>query len=91
MQRTRKKIILKGVVQGVGMRFYIQNLARNMDVRGYVKNRADGSVECVGEADEKTMASFVSKVRNAPRGRITDSDVEEVSLSETFHDFQVRF
>ncbi len=91
MNTRRKRIVLRGIVQGVGMRFYIQNLARKMGVKGYVKNLANGDVECVGEADEETLKEFVSKVRTAPRGRIYESEVYEADASEAFADFQVRF
>lgn len=49
-----KKVIYEGRVQGVGFRYTVKDLARGFDVRGFVKNLPDGSVELqvMGEATE---------------------------------------
>ena len=49
-----KRVIFEGRVQGVGFRYTVKDLARGFDVRGWVKNLHDGSVELqvTGESDE---------------------------------------
>lgn len=57
-----KRIIFEGRVQGVGFRYTVKDLARGFDVRGWVKNLPDGSVELhvMGEADE--LADFLHEI-----------------------------
>jgi acylphosphatase len=57
-----KRIIFEGRVQGVGFRYTVKDLARGFDVRGWVKNLPDGSVELqvMGEADE--LADFIREI-----------------------------
>jgi len=51
-----------GDVQRVGYRFVVQDLARRMGVKGYVKNLPDGSVEIVAEASKEVIDKFVGAV-----------------------------
>ncbi len=60
------QIKIFGRVQGVSFRYYTQNKARELGVRGYVKNMPDGSVyiEATGNADK--MDHFVNLCRQGP-------------------------
>jgi len=53
-----RKFIVSGLVQGVGFRFFTQRAAARHQVRGYVKNLADGRVEALAEGGEKAVESF---------------------------------
>jgi len=53
-----RKFIVSGLVQGVGFRFFTQRAAARHQVRGYVKNLADGRVETLAEGDEKSVENF---------------------------------
>jgi acylphosphatase len=57
-----KRVIFEGRVQGVGFRYTVKDLARGFDVRGWVKNLPDGSVELqvTGEAGE--VADFIREI-----------------------------
>ncbi len=57
-----KRVIFEGRVQGVGFRYTVKDLARCFEVRGRVKNLADGSVELqvMGEAEE--VDGFVREI-----------------------------
>jgi acylphosphatase len=57
-----KKVIYEGRVQGVGFRYTVKDLARGFDVRGFVKNLPDGSVELqvMGEAAE--VRDFLNEI-----------------------------
>ncbi|STY60396.1 Acylphosphatase [Mannheimia haemolytica] len=47
-----------GRVQGVAFRFFTLQEANRLGIKGYVRNRDDGSVEVVAEADEQTIAQL---------------------------------
>jgi acylphosphatase len=40
-----RRYIVSGRVQGVGFRNYVEHVAGNLNLHGYVRNRRDGSVE----------------------------------------------
>jgi len=61
--QVRAVVKAYGDVQRVGYRFVAQDLAREMGVKGYVKNLPDGSVEIVAEASKETIDKFVNAVK----------------------------
>jgi len=67
-----RKFIISGLVQGVGFRFFTQRAAARHQVRGYVRNLADGRVEAFAEGDEKSVENFKHDLTAGP----TYSNVE---------------
>jgi acylphosphatase len=70
-------VIVHGYVQGVGFRVSVARVARTRGVAGWVRNRADGSVEAVLEGEPEAVESVLRFCREGPRG----ADVQEI---ETF-------
>jgi acylphosphatase len=69
---------MRGVVQGVGYRFSAARAAALRDVSGWVRNRADGTVEAVLEGSQEAVESMVEWCRRGPPGAIVaDVDVRE--------------
>lgn len=58
----KRRIIVKGNVQAVGYRALIKQFARNMRVKGSVKNLDDGTVEIYCECDEVIYDEFKKKI-----------------------------
>ena len=64
---------ITGLVQGVGFRWFTRDEAENSGVAGYVRNSGSNSVEIEAEADETTLAAFVTAVKKGPQGsNVTD-------------------
>ena len=85
-------IHLIGIVQGVGMRYYVKDLAGKMGLRGYVQNTPDGRVKCMVQGDRSKLELFVTALKNAPRGRVTDVTVEPyAAAAEEFSHFDIRY
>jgi len=59
----RYELIFFGVVQGVGMRYFIKNLADIHGLVGWVKNQADGSVEVIAEGTKEVLDTFCEKFK----------------------------
>jgi acylphosphatase len=55
-----------GKVQGVGFRAFTQRAARRRSVRGWVRNRQDGSVEALLIGDDSDVAAVVENCRRGP-------------------------
>jgi len=89
--KRRVHIRLQGIVQGVGMRYYIQNHARRIGIRGYVRNLRDGSVEAVAEGRTSQVDLFLKAIKEDTPGRIDKMEVEDLSSKEDFGAFEVRF
>lgn len=62
-----KRYTVRGRVQGVGFRYFVQRTASELQVGGWVRNRADGSVEAHAEADAETLARFRAALEKGPR------------------------
>ncbi len=74
---TRIHVVVRGRVQGVGFRWFVRELARGLDLAGWVKNRGDGGVEVVAEGGEASVRSLVQRLREGPPGADV-TDVQEL-------------
>lgn len=84
---TRLRIVVRGVVQGVGFRPFVYALAKGSGGRGYVKNTSGGVViEFEGERPEKFLESL--KHDGPPLARIYEIVAEELPC-EGFGDFTI--
>ncbi len=84
------RIHITGIVQGVGFRPFVYNLATRLDLKGWVKNTSAG-VEIEVDGDKDTLDSFVQRLRDeAP----TLSHIDEFSASfrpaNGFRSFDIR-
>jgi acylphosphatase len=57
---------LTGRVQQVGFRYYVFRVASELGVKGFVKNRPDGSVYIEAESDEEKLSAFVDHCKKGP-------------------------
>ena len=71
----RRRVIVRGHVQGVFFRDTTRRQAASRGVTGWVRNRADGAVEAVFEGDPDAVESMLAFVREGP-GRAQVSEVE---------------
>jgi acylphosphatase len=72
----RLRVVVHGFVQGVGFRFAVERVARSRGVTGWVRNRADGTVEAVFEGETAAVEAVVDFCRRGPRG----AEVDRVDL-----------
>ncbi|MBO9554740.1 acylphosphatase [Cellulomonas sp.] len=78
MGTTRRRIVVRGMVQGVGYRWSMAREAGRRGARGWVRNREDGAVEAVVEGDEETVDALVAWARRGPAGAaVSDVAVDE--------------
>ena len=70
MSDVRARAVVHGRVQGVFYRDSCRTEARRLGVRGWVRNRDDGTVEVVAEGPRDRVDQFLSWCRQGPpRGR----------------------
>ncbi|TFD35331.1 acylphosphatase [Cryobacterium sp. TMT1-62] len=88
---VRKQVVVRGVVQGVGFRYYTQTEARRLGLAGHVRNRGDGAVEVELEGDAATVWVMLSWLQHGPpSARVEAVEVTTIPpLGET--GFQIGF
>ena len=83
-------LIIRGRVQGVGFRYFVQMIAMENQVTGWVRNKADGTVECMAVASSETLHAFVEKVKKGNRfARVDHIEINEREPEEPFSNFKV--
>jgi acylphosphatase len=78
---TRRRVIVRGRVQGVGFRWFVREHARALGLAGWVRNRVDGMVELEVEGTERKVAELMAYVAEGPDGAVVAA-VEDVPMSE---------
>jgi acylphosphatase len=74
-----RKFLIRGLVQGVGFRYFAQRAAARHQVRGYVRNLEDGRVEAFAEGAERAVEAFKHDLTAGPTYSSVE-DVEEIVL-----------
>jgi len=71
-----RRFVVRGRVQGVGFRWFVEREALSLGIGGWVRNNADGSVEVLAVGTRDQLLSLRSKLRQGPRAARVD-DVQE--------------
>jgi acylphosphatase len=81
MNATRSlRLQVTGKVQGVGYRLWAERTAQSLGLRGWVRNRADGSVELLVTGSESAAAALIDACRRGPRlAEVTGVEVAEAA------------
>ena len=64
MKFVRAHVIISGEVQGVGFRFHTRIKARNLGLKGWVRNLDNGDVEAVFEGQEDKVKEMIGWCKN---------------------------
>ncbi len=89
---ARAHIIVSGIVQGVFFRANTRNQARMLGVKGWVRNRHDGTVEITAEGDKEKVERLITWCYKGPPGAVVnDVSVEWDEFTEEFKDFSVTY
>ena len=83
----RVRIISKGEVQKVGYRDYIEKIARELNLTGYVENLRGGDVQTVCEGEEIVIEKFV-KLLKIEKGFIKVKSVDIIEKSQATGEFE---
>jgi acylphosphatase len=81
MERKAARLVIEGKVQGVGYRWWAVGEAMRQNVHGWVRNRADGTVEALVIGPESAIGRFERACWRGPAGArvtaVTRSDAED--------------
>lgn len=68
MEKVRVKVSVDGLVQGVFYRYSTQRKAQELGVNGWVRNRWDGSVQCLLEGEREKVEALIRWCHQGPPG-----------------------
>jgi len=82
---------VEGRVQGVGFRYFVWENANRLGLKGWVRNRWDGSVELVAEGAKSDVDTFVQALWRGPRmSFVTQVKTETREATGEFGNFATR-
>ncbi|MGH9569903.1 MAG: acylphosphatase [Candidatus Angelobacter sp.] len=67
-----RRYIVRGRVQGVGFRWFVDSEARQLGIAGWVRNNIDGSVEVLAMGNEQQLANLRDRLQRGPRAARVD-------------------
>jgi len=92
MEKVRARVIIEGRVQGVFFRYHTEETAYQLGVKGWVRNRRDGCVEAVFEADKKKVDQMIQWCHRGPsEARVTKVHINWEDYTGEFDDFSIRY
>ena len=71
-----RRFLVRGRVQGVGFRWFVEREAHILGIAGWVRNRSDGTVEVLAMGTRDQLSGLRTRLREGPRAARVD-DVEE--------------
>ena len=92
MDNVRAHAIIEGRVQGVFFRHYTQETALRLGLKGWVRNRRDGTVEAVFEGDREDVHKMIKWChKGPPSARVAKVNVTWEVYTGEFDDFSVAY
>ena len=83
-----RKFVVRGRVQGVGFRWFVEHEAKKLGVSGWVRNNSDGSVEVLASGTGEQLSGLRSRLQQGPRASrvdgIEEADARPVAGLNTF-------
>jgi acylphosphatase len=88
--KVRAEILVNGLVQGVGYRYFVYREAQHLGVNGYVKNLYTGEVLTVVEGEKVILEELIKKLRIGPsHAYVKNCAVEWLEPKDEFDRFEV--
>jgi acylphosphatase len=73
MSDILRHVVIRGIVQGVGFRYWTRRSATARGLQGWVRNRGRDSVEAVFAGPEQAVAEMIALCRRGPEGARVDT------------------
>ncbi|MFN4142015.1 acylphosphatase [Aestuariivirga sp.] len=83
-------VMVEGRVQGVGFRAFVEREARARGLRGWVRNRSDGSVEAVFAGEAEDLQRMIAACQRGPRMAVVSAVRTSDHPDAEFSSFAVR-
>ena len=88
---SARRFVVRGRVQGVGFRWFVEREAHMLQIAGWVRNDPNGTVEVFAQGTREQLAGLHSRLREGPRAaRVDDVDVSDAAPAPGLSSFQIR-
>jgi len=89
---VRAEIVVNGLVQGVGYRYFVIREAQKLGLKGYTKNLYTGEVLTVVEGERTIVEEMIKKLKVGPiHASVKSCKVDWQQPKNEFTDFEVKF
>lgn len=89
-EKTCAFIIVSGVVQGVGFRFFAVRKAHKYGLKGWVRNTSEGTVASEVEGEKGLISEYIKDLKTGPSGAgVENVKVEWKTFQNKYQDFQI--
>lgn len=86
------EITVNGRVQGVGYRYFVRAKAKELDIKGFVRNGYDGTVVIEAEGEKKDLEVLLDYLKiGPPLARVNRIDISESTYNNSFEDFEIKY
>ena len=91
LKKVRAHLLIFGRVQGVCFRYYAQDIAQSLEIKGWVRNCWDGKVEVLMEGEEDKVKELIDWCYQGPGSAIVEKvDIEWEKYRGEFNSFGIR-
>ncbi|WKC87607.1 acylphosphatase [Borreliella japonica] len=80
----KQQYFISGKIQGIGFRFFTEQIANNIGLKGFVKNLNDGRVEIVAFFNTKEQIKKFEKLLKNGNGHSNIENIEKKPLDENY-------
>lgn len=88
---VRAEIVVNGLVQGVGFRYFVYSKAENLGLKGYVKNLYTGEVYIVVEGEKFLIEDLFKRVKVGPlSAHVRNASINWTEPTNEFTRFEIR-
>ncbi|MCJ7577036.1 MAG: acylphosphatase [candidate division Zixibacteria bacterium] len=85
-------LLISGMVQGVGYRWFVMRKANEYDLKGYVRNLYTDDVEVEVEGGKGLITEFIKDLRSGPRSaHVTDIKIQWGDYRGKYKNFDIKF
>lgn len=84
---VRKNVVFAGRVQKVGFRLEVYELAKRLDLSGWVRNRQDKSVEAEIQGEGDKIDFLIQFMKSLKRARVSNLEIKEIAIKENEIEF----
>ena len=89
--QSRAEIVVNGLVQGVGFRYFVYREARELELKGFVKNLYTGEVLTIAEGEKALLEVLINKLKVGPmHAAVKNYRVNWQETKNEFDDFNIR-
>ena len=90
MTTKRIHIFVSGRVQGVFFRLFVRKHAKQLNIKGWVKNLSNGKVEIIADGEELNLNQLIILCKEGPRfAKVDYIEVQKENSTGKFDDFKI--